>query len=343
MSIMKRLRRVADQWKHVYDQKALILMYHRVTEVNSDPWGLCVTPEKFREQLEVLRSAFHPLPLAKLTKALETHNLPSRCVVITFDDGYGDNLHNARPLLEKYDVHATVFLVSGQIKKQKEFWWDELEGIFLQSGTLPAALHLRIDGKEHDWELGESNSLSVEDVVRYSDWRAGMKPPTSRHSTYYAVWQQMQPLEEEQKQEILDELSEWAGVDRVVRSTHRTLSQEQICALADGEIVEIGAHTVTHPVLPEFSLDVQRKEIEQSKLRLEEIVGHPVNKFAYPHGQYSQSTLTLLREAGFHCACSTASEVTKKDIDSFELPRFQVLNLDGDQFSKQLLEWFEKK
>ncbi|MCI0412578.1 polysaccharide deacetylase family protein [bacterium] len=323
--------------------KGLILMYHRVADLNADPWELCVQPKHFREQLEILRQSYRVLPLKQLMEHLKSGGITERSVVVTFDDGYYDNFQLAKPSLEEFEMPATVFLVSGQIEKQNEFWWDELERIFLQPGTLPESVHLTIERKKHVWNLADSSNLSAEDALRYSKWRTDEKPPTWRHSTYYAIWQLMQPLDEAQKQDILHELNVWAGTTRESRPSHKTLSREQVSLLAQGEFMNIGAHSVTHPVLSKFSRETQRQEIEGSKAQLEEILGSPVDTFAYPHGEYSNDTISILRDAGFLCSCSTAPEVMKDEMDPFQLPRFQAMNWDGDQFSKQLLEWFGEK
>ena len=69
--------------------------------------------------------------------AVSGGDVPSAGVVVTFDDGYADNFHNAKPLLERYEIPATVFVTTGYLQDQREFWWDELERILLQPGTLP--------------------------------------------------------------------------------------------------------------------------------------------------------------------------------------------------------------
>src|SRR5215467_4451596 len=100
----------------------LILMYHRIAELQSDPWGLAVSPRHFAEHLEVLRRHGQPRPLAQTVKALQRQGLPGgRPLVVTFDDGYADNLYNAAPLLDRYDVPATVFLTTGYIDGAREF------------------------------------------------------------------------------------------------------------------------------------------------------------------------------------------------------------------------------
>src|SRR5215212_5224770 len=138
------------------DQRTLILLYHRVAKLHSDLWSLAVTPEHFAEHLEVLRQYAHPIRLQHLPQALSDGNIPNRSVVVTFDDGYADNLHSAKPLLKRYDIPATFFLTTGYVGKEREFWWHELERLLLQPGTLPGRLRLKIDGNIYRWELGEA-------------------------------------------------------------------------------------------------------------------------------------------------------------------------------------------
>ena len=104
--------------------RVVVLVYHRVFEPPQDPQLLCVHPARFAEHLEHLRT-FTVLRLRELDFA----HLPERGVVVTFDDGYLDNLQFAKPSLQKYGVPATVFAATGSTGTDREFWWDELERI----------------------------------------------------------------------------------------------------------------------------------------------------------------------------------------------------------------------
>ena len=90
---MQRLRQAARRLKYRFASHALILMYHRVTELPNDPYLLAVTPKHFAEQLEVIRRYGVPMPLRQMVEALQNGKVPKRAVVVTFDDGYADNLH----------------------------------------------------------------------------------------------------------------------------------------------------------------------------------------------------------------------------------------------------------
>src|SRR5262249_11986659 len=146
---MRELRRAARWLKYRFRSRALILMYHRVTELPNDPYLLAVTPEHFAEQMEEIRRYCVPMRLEELVDELEDGNIPNRGVVVTFDDGYADNLYQAKPLLERYEIPATVFVTAGQVGSRREFWWDELDRLLLQAGTLPSRVLMRLYRKAY--------------------------------------------------------------------------------------------------------------------------------------------------------------------------------------------------
>ncbi len=110
---ISKLWQVARRVRNHLMPGGLILLYHRVAEVVSDPWSLCVSPRHFAEHLEVLQKLGFVVRLGHLNQTLQDGNRPHRQIVITFDDGYADNLYNAKPLLERYEIPATIFLTTG--------------------------------------------------------------------------------------------------------------------------------------------------------------------------------------------------------------------------------------
>jgi peptidoglycan/xylan/chitin deacetylase (PgdA/CDA1 family) len=258
-------------------------------------------------------------------------------VVITFDDGYADNLHNARPLLEKYEVPATVFVTTGGIEQDREFWWDELDRLLLQPGTLPDSLELKLNGSYHQWELGKAAQYSEIDCQHCRHWNALQDNfPTPRHFLYYSLYQLLYPLPTDKRQEVLDELRKWAKSEPGGRPTHRSLTNKELLTLDKGELIEIGAHTVTHPFLSKVPEALQRDEIQQSKDYLEKILGHTVMSFSYPNGDYTEDTISIVQEAGFTCACSSVVGRVCSDSNHFLLPRVVVEDWDGETFARWL-------
>lgn len=335
-----KLKRSLYKLQKRFTPKAIILMYHRVTEVEIDPWALCVTPKNFAEHLEVLQKDYHLLTLTELIKAHQAGKIPNRSVAITFDDGYADNLHQAKPILERYGIPATVFISTGYLGQQREFWWDELERLVLAPGQLPEKLSLKINGKAHDLELGTARNYSLEEYKGDRNAQAHKSQPGSRLFFYYELWQLLRPLPENERLQALETIRIWTDAEPIARPSHLALLPQEVAVLGDGELVEIGAHTVTHPFLSEQPTALQTEEIQRSKAQLEALLNRPVTTFSYPFGNFAKETVELTQNAGFICACSTVADTVWLKSDCFQLPRFGVENWTGEEFKKQLSRWF---
>lgn len=340
---LQRLKRTAWRLKNRLAPGGLVLLYHRVAEVPSDPFKLCVSPRNFAEQLDVLKQHSQPIHLQDLAQKVRDGKSPHRSISITFDDGYVDNLHQAKPLLEQFDIPATVFVATGNLENRREFWWDELERLLLQPGRLPQQLSLTVGGRTHSWDLGDAAEYGEADYQRDRAWTWYVPEeadPSSRQRVFRSLYQSLQPLLPIDRQHLMDELLAQAGVAATGRNTHRSLSPTEVRLLAAGGAIEVGAHTVTHPKLSALPAATQRQEIEQSRARLEAILGRSVTSFAYPHGDYTEVTAELVAGAGFACACSTRVNRVKRQTNCFQIPRVEVGNWDGDTFAKQLARWF---
>lgn len=319
---------------------ALVLLYHRVIQLSLDPQLLCVSPENFEEHLRILKKYYNPISLQDLIGSHGARKIQRRSVVITFDDGYADNLYNAKPLLERYKIPAMVFVTSGHIDTQDEFWWDELDRLLLQPGRLPETLRQNINGSRFESELNEAAYYSEDDFQRYCRWNVmEQDDSTPRQALYRTLCQLLRPLLAEERQKVLEELRAWAGAELAGRPSYSALSSDEILRLTDSGLVEVGAHTVNHPVLSALPMFVQRAEIEKSKARLEKILGRPVTSFSYPYGSqsdYTAETVAGVQEAGFGCACSNFPGLVRMGIDPYQLPRFLVRNWNGPEFECRL-------
>ena len=342
-TLTSKLRHTLRSLKKRFMPVSLILMYHRVADIKTDPWQLSVSPQHFSEHLEVLQKMACSQRLDHLAHALHQGKIPRRSVVITFDDGYADNLTTAKPLLERFHIPATFFLSTGCIEGHREFWWDELERLILQPLILPDKLQLSIRGKLYEWDLDGDVTLNDDRMRKNISWRAWEEAPGIRHEIYYLLWQLLKPLKDNERQHLLDQMLQWVGTQSLIRSTHSLLRPEEISLLAQGDMIEVGAHSATHVSLPSHSLSYQRDEINGSKRYLEELLGNPLTSFSYPYGDYTPETMALVKDAGFSCACSSHAGGVLLNSDHFQLPRLQVTDWDGEEFEKQLLTWFTEQ
>ena len=139
----------------------------------------------------------------------------------------------------------------------------------------------------------------------------------------------------------MEELLAWAGLGPVSRSTHRALTQDEMILLRKGDLIEVGAHTITHSDLSRLPAAEQRYEILQSKECLEAILKSPVASFAFPHGVSTRESIACLRDGGFVCACSTHPDVVWRGANCFQLPRLGVRDWDAETFTDWLKWWID--
>jgi peptidoglycan/xylan/chitin deacetylase (PgdA/CDA1 family) len=322
--------------------RALILTYHRVDDLESDPQMLCVTPECFAQQMEVLRRHFRVVPLKQLVGALRSGGDIAGMVAVSFDDGYADNLLIAKPVLERYEVPATVFIASDYIGGSATFWWDELEDIFLSEQSLPQKLRLEVDRQRFSWDFKE-DALGSSDSGNAKGWYVGSRLlPSRRHRAYQTLHQVLYTKNSEQRADLLQKLRAWSGRTLALRQNHRTMTLEELVCLARSPLIEIGGHTATHPALSMLTPQQQDIEIRSGKVRLEQMIGRESTSFAYPYGSltsFNDTTSRLVKEAGFDLACTTFTDCVRPRCDTYQLPRLPARNWNGEDFQRYLTSW----
>lgn len=341
---LSRIRRQASSFANRFRRRAVVLLYHRVGDAAGDPQLLSVSTARFAQHMEYLRRHYPVLSVERLAGLLAAgEDLPDQCVAVTFDDGYADNLLNAKPILERCRVPATVFVTAGHIDHNEEFWWDELEQIFLCPSTLPSRCHVQIGERIFDYNLAGATRYTDVDAERYRAWSVvSRENPTIRHQAYRDICAGLRGASLSERTAAMRALRMWSGIGGSVRLTHRCLSSEEVRELGAGQLVEVGAHSVSHPVLSSLPPPAQRFEIEQSKRDLEERLGHQVKSFAYPFGtkmDYSSETMNIVRDAGFTSACANFEDVTVRSTDRYQLPRIVVRDWSVEVFAHTLQHW----
>jgi peptidoglycan/xylan/chitin deacetylase (PgdA/CDA1 family) len=141
---------------------------------------------------------------------------------------------------------------------------------------------------------------------------------------------------------VLKELVAWAGAGGEGRRSYRPLSSSELCSLKAEELIEIGAHSVTHPALASLSLEDQEIEIKQSKSMIERVIGKPVTSFSYPFGgrkDFTGDTVHLVYEAGFERACANFQGIATNGAAQYSIPRVLVRNWGGVEFASRLEPW----
>lgn len=301
------------------DPPVIVLVYHRVARLTSDPEMLAVTPDNFHAQMLYLKETF---PVVRFDEEWTKASRPA--VAITFDDGYADNALEALPILEEVGVPATFFVSTGTIGTDTEFWWHELERIILEKQSLPSRFTLEDGSCGRSWPTGSLRE---------------------RQKFYRGIVRLMNDADAGHRNNWLAQVRRWAQTGKETANTHRAMTVDELRLLAGSSEVTIGAHTVTHTRLSSLSLEAQREEIEASKKQLEAWLGRGISTFSYPFGlrsDYTKQSIALCRQAGFTRAAANFPGQAHRWTDPYQIPRHLVRNWPVERFTIKLREFWTR-
>ncbi|HZC23160.1 MAG TPA: polysaccharide deacetylase family protein, partial [Candidatus Binatia bacterium] len=266
---------------------AVILMYHSVLE---DPRAqesylgeISYSREIFRGQMELLARRYHPVSLDDILRFVtEEAELPRRAVAVTFDDGYSDNYEVAAPILKHAGVPATIYATVDCVERRRLPWPSHLRFMF---GNTKKEKWTDADGKS--WPLS-----------RYAEREAALVQSCNECCKLVG------PAQDEYVARLSGELN----ITVPVESGTLMMDYAQMRSLIQqGHI--IGSHTLDHPNMAYVEPETARRELAESKRRLELELKTPITHFAYPcpalSPHWTEQTLVASREAGYATAVTT--------------------------------------
>lgn len=284
-----------------------ILIYHRVLEKPDSLTGDQCDKKFFEVQIRTLSRYFNVLPMSEAIQRLKEKNLPSKAACITFDDGYADNAKNALPILQKYGVPATFFIAAGFIDNGA--MWNDKVIEFVRHAT-----GCRLD-------------LEVVGLGRYE-----IGSPEQRRHTLLSLINRIKYLPLHERHALIKQLYQLMPI---ALPTNIMMTTDQLRQLHRAGM-EIGGHTLNHPILARIEYEAACDEIVNGKTKLENIIQAPVRFFAYPNGKpgqdYRSEHVTLLSKIGFEAAFVTTPGAANYKSDIYQLPRFTPWDTDRTRF-----------
>ena len=319
--------------------RAIVLMYHRIAKPEMDPWRLSVSPENFREHLRVLSATGKVITTDNLVDNIKNKGFYKDCFCITSDDAYQDNYINALPAIDEFGCPSTFFVTSGTIGSNEPYWWDMLTDIFLSTKKLPGKLDIIILNKTFNYILDNDGAIDDMQINIHSTWHYPLSPPTQRCEMYMEIWMHLRDQPSIVIKETINRLTQWSGVAAVNNSGNFPMSKSELLTMASNKYVHTGVHTVTHAALAAFPKSIQQTEITGCKEYLDANIGTEHLTIAFPYGNFNSDTLEIVKSAGMKGAFTTDPKPVTMNTDIYQLGRFQVINMNGEQFKKQLSEW----
>lgn len=316
--MIKVINIITNNIYNFIDNPIIILLYHRVIDIENDNQLLAVSVKNFEEHIKFLSENYNILSFEK-----EWGKVSKPSVIITFDDGYADNYYNALPILERYKVPATIFVATQNIDTNKEFWFDCIENYFFNNENLPNSIKLNIAKKTFEFSLKNDNEIK---------------------DSYAAIHLLLKNLLPDERKKVLDELKKVLNFTGMDRKKYRTLNSAELRMLDNSNYISVGAHTVSHTKLSLQSYDEQYEEIRNSKIELEKILNHKIIIFSYPFGtkdDYNKDSIKILKNLKIKKAASNFyGQVHSWNTNTYEYPRYIVRNWKIEEFKNRIEQFF---
>ena len=292
------------RWK--MRRKLLILCYHAVVSDDSPlddrRTNIAVTVSQFEQQLQHLRKHWNPVSLQDVRNYVASNGkevLPDNAVFVSFDDGYRNNLTLAAPLLKKYNIPAVVFVTTGFIGTENKIFSALESQNLLMNSTLT---QVKVNDETFDLpeDLSERSSI-CEQVAS----RVKALPLDEHHQWLDRLRYDVGSMEISQTtEEYIHELQDFLTWDEV-----RELQKYN---------VDIGCHTVSHPILADLPSEALREELQSSKAAIEQELGGECDTLAYPFGapvDYSERVMNRAKEFGFRLAFTLTNKRNDLPLD----------------------------
>lgn len=284
----------------------VIVGYHRV--LPEDLWrqypcihaDLAVTPARFAEHMAYWVSKAHVVSMDDVA----SRNIPQQSVAVGFDDFYADVAHHALPILEKYNIPAILYLCTDFVENSQFLWWYGVD----------AAVNC---GKPHlDILLGGKR------------FTGPLRHPWQRLAMFRRLSTFCFQLDAEQQRLFIECL----GTTRHCYQQDAMPTWEMVTKLAQHPLISVGAHTLSHGALGKLSAQESQRQIEQSRLLIEEKLGKAVRHLAYPFGgrdAASQREYDIAANSGFITAVTTERGTNNRTTSPYALFRSIVLQEHG--------------
>lgn len=293
--------------------KAVVLTYHRVlpSERQRNSFSsnaIVVTPETFELHLRFIRRFLRPVTPAEFTRRLSSGEpFESRTCLVTFDDGWYDNMEYALPLLRKYGVPAVLFVPTDFPDGDRHFWYDRL------SRLLFYAWQHRGMADEFFDRHGARDVLTMDEQAARQAIRS--------------IVSNLKSTPEATINEAIEELQAALArtrPDLCLYGEDYFLTWPQLAMLSKSEIFFIGSHAVTHTPMTEIDLETVSEELVRSKTEIQRRLDVEPALFAYPNGNVNAQIARRVRDAGYALAFTTEVGFVSTHCSPWQLRRINM-------------------
>jgi peptidoglycan/xylan/chitin deacetylase (PgdA/CDA1 family) len=302
LALPRRIPGYVGTTRRLRSRSIAVLAYHGLVREPLPVFNWCqLSVDEFEKQIDFLSREYVVLPLTEIIERIgRGAPLPRATACLTFDDGFRSVRTLALPIMERYQLPASVFLVTSLIGTDQPAWPDQVFEMFVATS---------------------------QGSVTFQGTRFSLDTRVNRGSAYVALIERLKTMEVQEKDDCLAELRGKLGWQPVSPdSPLATLNWSEIEEMANGGLFEFGSHTHTHQILSRCSLQRQAEELSLSREILRERLSK-ADLFAYPNGRpqdFNEDTKGLLRQTGYRCAVSTIPGLQPAKGDLYEIRRVNI-------------------
>ena len=292
------------------EQELAIFLFHGVVTKNTygvrNYTGKHISSELFARCIAGVSRQGNALSMDEVLHFCETQTpFPPKSYAITFDDGFENNLTVAAPILYDFDVPATIYVTTEFIEKNRMSWIDRIEN---------AVEHASEQTINPQWANESFTLRNTESRIRFLT----------------AVRKYVKSSPECDSNTFASELCSELGVHPEPEANgelDRKMSWAQVNSAAQSELITIGGHSHTHPILSFLSRQQLAYELDSCFDLLKDKAGVGPAHFSYPEGLahcYSEEVIEALKKRGVCCSPTAIDGTNAIGSDPFHLKRVMV-------------------
>lgn len=303
--------------RYIKKDKAIILMYHGISEKNITSLenfdGKHVHRKLFEKQIVYLKKHYNIISLNKYIKSVNgTKKLPKNPVILTFDDGYRNNFTVLLPIIRKYVFPAIIYLPTKQIGT-KIIHSNASIVSFLISNTKKKDIELKVGNRNNFYDL-RSKKKKLKSII--------------------IILKKLNSLSKNEVKYVLNQIKKQTAI-KLPRNDDNLflMSWKEVMELNNfKQYMSFGSHTLTHPNLTKLTASEIKKELKSSKEELEMIFGTKIQHLAYPYGYYNNYVSEISKDVGYSSGVTTEYGYNRKGTSLFKLKRIAVSNNNNMAF-----------
>lgn len=295
-------------------RRAVVLMYHRVLPAGADTFshsGIIVTPETFDRQMTFLARHFRTLTPMQFKQSLADSSFDSRACLVTFDDGWWDNLEYALPVLKKHGIPAIVFVATAYVGTTDTFWQERLTRLLCLAATIDRIEPELVPGAGLE-RLAGATPDRIRLLAREFVTTLKSHPPDIAQQ----LIEQLQTTLRDSPA-VLD-----LGADRF-------MTWDEVNALRQSGQVTIGSHAHSHARLTTLGYKGALREFETSRRELARHGISDVFACAYPNGDVNDPVEAAATDAGFALGFATKGGFVRHSSEAMCIRRINIHEADS--------------